>query len=74
MNLTSKMEHKVSLKNRLANLHIIVGKLFISFFLDSRRKQSQAEETTLFEHQAEVGSTVPKIHQMHFLFSFQQLQ
>ena len=68
------MEHKVSLKNRLANLHIIVGKLFISFVLDSRRKKSQTEETTFFEHQTEVGSTVPKIREMHFLFSFQQLQ
>ena len=68
------MEHKIFLKNCLANLHIIVDKIFSPFVVDSRRIQSQAEEATLFEHQNEVGSTFPEIHRMHFLFCYQELQ
>ena len=42
-------------------LHIIDRYLFFSSVVDSTRKQSQAEETTLFEQQTQVESTIPQI-------------
>ena len=41
------------------NLHTIVGQLFFSSVVDSRRKQSQAEETISFKLQSEVGKQYP---------------